>query len=190
MSKKAIKVFTIVGILSVLFRLGGVLLADYFTMYRIASFIDITGQILFLILFFFIAKDLKENYDKPVRIIYLFIFSSLTMTLINVTNILSGSLLLFVRFMFLTIITLFGLYLFKTVYRLFAIIFLISILVTYLSYLAINEFLGDKSYNYWIFLSAIPALYPLVLIYIVRTRNNFLSEDEINSIGRDIGDEY
>lgn len=186
MNKRLKKIFTILALLSVLFRVAGALWANYFSGYNIALFVDMVGQLLFLSLFFFIAKDLKENYGKGVRPIYLYVFSSLIFTSLTAAGLLSASTMIFLRLLLLIVIGVFGFYLFNTVYRLFALVIIISILLMYALYFAANQFLGDDGYKYWIYVGSIPALYPLVLLYIVHTKKNITMQDEINSIGSDM----
>lgn len=186
MSKQRIKIFTVAALLAFVFRLAGLVSGFYFPGYRAAIFIDVIGEMLFLSLFFFIAKDLEQNYGKGVRPVYLFVFSSLIITCLNVVNFLSGSMMMFVRLLFLAVIAVFIFYLLKTAYRLFAIAYIISIMLMFAFQFLVNKLWQTNTYKYWIFLSAVPVLYPLVLIYIVRTKNNDTMQDEINSIGSDM----
>ncbi|MFT3945408.1 MAG: hypothetical protein QM763_00425 [Agriterribacter sp.] len=186
MSKHTIIIFTIVGILSFIFRLLSLLYSYYFASYTFAIITDVIGQLLFLSLFFFIAKDLKQNYSKGVRFIYLFVFSSLVITFFNITNILSRNMMLFIQLLVLAMIAVFIVYLLKTVYRLFAVAYIVTLVMIFAFQFVVRELVPNISYNYLLLLNTLPILYPLVLIYIVHTKNNVSLEEEINSIGSDV----
>lgn len=186
MSERIIKIFTITGILSFMFRLLSLLCNYYYASYTIAIIADVIGQLLFLSLFFFIAKDLKQNYGKRVRLIYLFVCSSLVITFSNITNMLSRNMTLFIQLLVLAVVAAFIVYLFKTVYRLFAVAYIITLLMIFAFQFIVRELVPNISYSYLLVLNALPILYPLVLIYIVRIKKNYIPEEEINSIGRDV----
>lgn len=187
MSSKAIKIFTIIGIAAVLLRAAG-LLCTYFLSEHYALYIvpDAVGQLLFLAMFLFIIKDLRENYGKGVWPIYLFISFTILLYIVNFASVNSPSTTIFFQILFFTVVVIFISYLLKTVYRLFGIVYIISIILSILLRYVISAYLAGINYKYWVLLGLIPVFYPLVLIYIVRTKSNTLMEDEINSIGSDI----
>lgn len=189
MSKRAIKIFTVIGIISVVFRLLS-LLSVYYTpgYYILSTVLDATGQVLFLSMLLFVKNDLKNNYGKGVWPVYLFICATAFVYITNISGVTSTSITIFLQLLFFVVIVIFISCLLKTVYRLFAFAFIISILLSVALRYILSAFLPSDNYRYWLLISLIPDLYPLVLIYIVHTKNNTLIEDEINSIGSDIAE--
>lgn len=187
MNKKAIKIFTLIGIASAIFKVCSLLVSFFISgFYTLYILLDGVGELLFLSLFFFIIKDLRENYGKGVWPVYLFIFSTILLYITNLSGYHFSGDRVFIQLLFFVVVVIFILYLLRTAYKLFAIAFVISIVLMLLLRYTIPSLLSGTSYKYMIFLSAIPALYPLVLIYIVHTRNDKTMHDEINSIGSDI----
>lgn len=187
MNNKAIRIFTIIGIASVILR-GASLVCTYFLSdyYYLTLSLDAAGQLLFLSMFLFIIKDLKENHDKGAWSIYLFICSTIIMYIVNIATTNSPGTIMFFQILFFVAVVIFISQILRTAYRLFGIVFIISIIFSALLRYMISVYLANINYKYWVFLGLIPVFYPLVLIYIVRNKSNSLFEDEINSIGSDI----
>lgn len=186
MTPKVFKIFASLGVASIVLRFlavaGRYLVRDYYSIFDI---IDIIGHFLFLSMFFFVAKDLKQNYGKNVRPIYLFVFSSVVISISAILFSLPRDITLFMRLLFFAVIVIFIVYLLKTAYRLFAVVFVISIIALALFRITFTFFFPDAIYTYLKFESVIPSLYPLVLIYIVRTKEDSLMK-EIEAIGSDM----
>jgi len=182
MSKKEIQIFTLVGILSSLLSFLTMLLVQLNSGFTV--FGGVLSQIAFFYMLFLVAKDLKNNYGKPVWIIYLYCCASLLLALLRVTRFIPVS-DNFYNIIVVTLMFVLGIYFLSTVYRSFGIAFMIIRLIPILASLALIFNLPVEFMRYLFYIYYSQGLVPLFLIYIVRTKEKITGSD-IDSIGSEL----
>ncbi|MFT3704694.1 MAG: hypothetical protein QM802_20180 [Agriterribacter sp.] len=185
MTKKDIRLFTIIGILSIAFRLSAFvvgLLMDWGSLYRI---LDIIGHILFLLLLLYVGRDLRHNYRMNAYSVYFFVFYSLLFTIVAALMTNRNFLYQLMSILLFFLALAFAIYLMKTVYKIFAIVFLSLLITMFLLPIIIAKFFDGYYFDIYKYFMILPVLYPAVLIFIVRGSVNKVY-DEIESIGADM----
>lgn len=185
MIKKQVQAFMIIGTASMVLGVMAYINIYVIQTGKLVRLFHGISEILFAILLLLVAADLKKNYAKKVWPIYLYACYLLLFTYVifsnNMQNFYKPAAIARV-----VVSIVFIVFLWKTVYKLFAIIFLTVIIITAIVPLIFVYWLPHE-WQQWLSISTLlPVFFPSALMYIVYIKSKDTTTTEIESIGMNV----
>jgi hypothetical protein len=183
MNKQTIKIFTILAVLDIVFNIAGFVTNQFTEWYTLFLVLNLLAQLCFLTLVYFIGRDVQHNYLKQPWQVYLFIGYSVLLSVFTV--IFHGTIqyLSVLGMLYLILAINVAVFFINSVYQLFGIVFLSAFFLRLFGPLLLDKVLPNQP-GLAGYLDLLPLVYPIVLLYIVRTELNKIYEqaDSIGSI--------
>lgn len=183
MNKQTIKIFTIIAVLDIVFNIAGFVINQFTEWYTLFLALSLLGQLCFLTLVYFIARDVQHNYMKQVWQVYLFIGYSVLISVFTVVFYGRIEYLSVLGMLYIILAINVAVFFINSVYQLFGIVFLSAFFLRVFGPWMLGKWLPDQP-GVAGYLDLLPLVYPIVLLYIVRTELNKINEqaDSIGSI--------